>query len=69
MTFSQAAEIFTQAHDRRRPGEPGAGVFDLAGRRLARHAHSSDTNLPREFLRQLFSRPQALAVTGGFLGS
>ena len=29
---------------------------------------SSDTNLPSEFLRQLFSRPQALAVTGGFLG-
>src|SRR4029078_5077413 len=29
---------------------------------------SSDTNLPSEFLRQLCSRPQALAVTGGFLG-
>ncbi len=29
---------------------------------------SSPTNLPAEFLRQLFSRPQALAVAGGFLG-
>ncbi len=28
---------------------------------------SSKTNLPTEFLRQLFSRPQALAVAGGFL--
>jgi flagellar biosynthesis protein FlhA len=25
-------------------------------------------NMPREFLQQIFSRPQALAVTGGFLG-
>jgi flagellar biosynthesis protein FlhA len=29
---------------------------------------SSDVNLPTEFLRQLFSRPQALAVASGFLG-
>jgi flagellar biosynthesis protein FlhA len=29
---------------------------------------SSEVNLPTEFLRQLFSRPQALAVAGGFLG-
>jgi len=29
---------------------------------------SSETNLPVEFVRQLFSRPQALAVAGGFLG-
>jgi flagellar biosynthesis protein FlhA len=28
---------------------------------------SQRTNLPQEFLQQLFSRPQALAVTGGFL--
>lgn len=28
---------------------------------------SSESDLPREFLRQLFSRPQALAVAGGFL--
>ena len=27
-----------EADDRRRPGEPGAGVLDLAGRRLAGHA-------------------------------
>ena len=29
---------------------------------------SNETDLPAEFLRQLFSRPQALAVAGGFLG-
>jgi len=29
---------------------------------------SQRTDLPAEFLRQLFSRPQALAVAGGFLG-
>ena len=28
---------------------------------------SQESNLPSEFLRQLFSRPQALAVAGGFL--
>jgi len=29
---------------------------------------NTEVNLPSEFVRQLFSRPQALAVTGGFLG-
>ena len=29
---------------------------------------NQETNLPNEFLRQLFSRPQALAVAAGFLG-
>ncbi len=29
---------------------------------------SRETNLPREFINQLFSRPQALAIAGGFLG-
>ncbi len=29
---------------------------------------SKRVNLPREFLRQLFSRPQALAIAGAFLG-
>jgi flagellar biosynthesis protein FlhA len=29
---------------------------------------SSETNLPGEFVKQLFSRPQALAVAAGFLG-
>ena len=28
---------------------------------------SQESNLPREFLRQFFSRPQVLAVAGGFL--
>ena len=29
---------------------------------------SRRANLPSEFLRQLFARPEALAVAGGFLG-
>ena len=29
---------------------------------------SNETDLPAEFLKQLFSRPQALAVAAGFLG-
>ena len=29
---------------------------------------STESDLPAEFLKQLFSRPQALAVAGGFLG-
>lgn len=37
-----------------------------AGLLVTRSSHS--TNLPSEFIRQLFSRPQALAVAGGFLG-
>jgi len=37
-----------------------------AGLLVTRSTHS--INLPSEFLRQLFSRPQALAVAGGFLG-
>jgi len=37
-----------------------------AGLLVTRSSHS--VNLPSEFLRQLFSRPQALAVAGGFLG-
>jgi flagellar biosynthesis protein FlhA len=37
-----------------------------AGLLVTRSSHS--VNLPSEFLRQLFSRPQALAVAGAFLG-
>ncbi|MBN2477119.1 MAG: flagellar biosynthesis protein FlhA [Pirellulales bacterium] len=37
-----------------------------AGLLVTRSTHS--VNLPSEFLRQLFSRPQALMVAGGFLG-
>ena len=37
-----------------------------AGMLVTRSSQAS--NLPSEFLRQLFSRPQALAVAGGFLG-
>ncbi len=58
-----------EADDRRRLGEPGPGISDLVGGRLAGDAqHADSSNMPAEFLQQLFSRPQALAVAGGFLG-
>jgi flagellar biosynthesis protein FlhA len=68
MTFSQAAEIFTKLTigDGLVSQVPAFLISLAAGLLVTRS--SSDTNLPSEFLRQLFSRPQALAVAGGFLG-
>jgi len=68
MSFSQAAEIFTKLTigDGLVSQVPAFLISLAAGLLVTRS--SSDTNLPSEFLRQLFSRPQALAVTGGFLG-
>src|SRR4029079_18584529 len=67
MSFSQAAEIFTKLTigDGLVSQVPAFLISLAAGLLVTRS--SSDTNLPSEFLRQLFSRPQALAVTGGFL--
>jgi flagellar biosynthesis protein FlhA len=42
-------------------------LISLAAALLVTRSNQS-VNLPSEFLRQLFSRPQALAVAGGFLG-
>ena len=67
MTFSQAGEIFTKLTigDGLVSQVPAFLISLAAGLLVTRS--NSDTNLPSEFLRQLFSRPQALAVTAGFL--
>src|SRR5262249_887085 len=68
MSFTQAADIFTKLTigDGLVSQVPAFLISLAAGLLVTRS--SSDTNLPSEFLRQLFSRPQALAVAGGFLG-
>src|SRR5215475_6318071 len=68
MNFSQAADIFTKLTigDGLVSQVPAFLISLAAGLLVTRS--SNDTNLPGEFLKQLFSRPQALAVTGGFLG-
>src|SRR5262249_2576885 len=68
MGFTQAAEIFTKLTigDGLVSQVPAFLISLAAGLLVTRS--SSDTNLPSEFLQQLFSRPQALAVAGGFLG-
>jgi flagellar biosynthesis protein FlhA len=67
MTFSQAGEIFTKLTigDGLVSQVPAFLISLAAGLLVTRS--NSDTNLPSEFIRQLFSRPQALAVTAGFL--
>ena len=68
MTLRRSGAALHAAHDRRRPGEPGAGVLDFARGRLARHAQHAERRTCRaSSCSRLFSRPQALAVTGGFL--
>ena len=42
MPLGEAAQGLHAADDRRRPGEPGAGVPDLARGRLARHAQHAE---------------------------
>jgi flagellar biosynthesis protein FlhA len=68
MSFSQAADIFTKLTigDGLVSQVPAFLISLAAGLLVTRS--SNDTKLPSEFLRQLFSRPQALAVAGGFLG-
>jgi len=68
MGFTQAADVFTKLTigDGLVSQVPAFLISLAAGLLVTRS--SSDTNLPREFLKQLFSRPQALAVAGGFLG-
>ena len=65
---AEAAEVFTQLTigDGLVSQVPAFLISLAAGLLVTRSTQKS--NLPREFLQQLFSRPQALAVTGGFLG-
>jgi len=68
MSFSAAAELFTKLTigDGLVSQVPAFLISLAAGLLVTRSSHS--VNLPSEFLRQLFSRPQAMAVAGGFLG-
>jgi flagellar biosynthesis protein FlhA len=68
MGITQAADVFTKLTigDGLVSQIPAFLISLAAGLLVTRS--NSDTNLSSEFIRQLFSRPQALAVAGGFLG-
>ena len=68
MTLAHAGEVYTKLTigDGLVSQVPAFLISLAAGLLVTRSTQSS--NLPSEFLRQLFSRPQALAVAGGFLG-
>ncbi len=67
MTVGEASKVFTRLTigDGLVSQVPAFLISLAAGLLVTRSSY--DTNLPSEFLRQLFSRPQALAVAGGFL--
>ncbi len=68
LTFSEAAEVYTKLTigDGLVSQVPAFLVSLAAGLLTTRSTTKSD--LPAQFLGQLFSNPRALAVTGGFLG-
>jgi flagellar biosynthesis protein FlhA len=68
MSLSEAGKIFTHLTigDGLVSQVPAFLISLAAGLLVTRSTQRS--NMPREFLQQIFSRPQALAVTGGFLG-
>ena len=68
MSPGEAASLFTTLTigDGLVTQVPALLISLAAGMLVTRSSQAS--NLPSEFLRQLFSRPQALAVAGGFLG-
>ncbi len=68
MSLSEAAALYTKLTigDGLVSQVPAFLISLAAGLLVTRSSYA--TNLPGEFLRQLFSRPQALAVAGGFLG-
>jgi flagellar biosynthesis protein FlhA len=67
MSLSAAADVFTKLTigDGLVTQVPAFLISLAAGLLVSRS--STEVNLPSEFIKQLFSRPQALAVTGGFL--
>ncbi|MFH1268909.1 MAG: flagellar biosynthesis protein FlhA [Planctomycetota bacterium] len=68
MTLTDAAALFTKLTiGDGLVSQVPAFLISLAAALLVTRSTQS-VNLPSEFLRQLFSRPQALAVAGGFLG-
>jgi len=68
MSLSEAAGLFTTLTigDGLVSQVPAFLISLAAGLLVTRSSH--ETNLPSEFIWQLFSRPQALAVAGSFLG-
>ncbi len=68
MDITQAASLFTRLTigDGLVSQVPAFLISLAAGLLVTRS--SSETDLPGQFITQLFSRPQALAVTAGFLG-
>ncbi len=67
MSISEAGRLFTQLTigDGLVSQVPAFLISLAAGLLVTRSTQKS--NLPREFVRQLFSRPQAMAITGAFL--
>ena len=68
MSFGDAAHLYTRLTigDGLVSQVPAFLISLAAGLLVTRSTQS--VNLPKEFLRQVFSRSQALTVTGGFLG-
>jgi flagellar biosynthesis protein FlhA len=68
MSITEALALFTKLTigDGLVSQVPAFLISLAAGLLVTRSSYEVD--LPREFLKQLFSRPQALAVTAGFLG-
>lgn len=68
MTIGEASSLFTKLTigDGLVSQVPALLTSLAAGLLVTRSSYS--VNLPREFMGQLFSRPQAIAVTGAFLG-
>jgi flagellar biosynthesis protein FlhA len=68
MSFKDAADVFTKLTigDGLVTQVPAFLISLAAGLLVTRS--SQDSDLPADFIKQLFSRPQALAVAGGFLG-
>ncbi len=66
MGFAQAGEVFTKLTigDGLVSQVPAFLISLAAGLLVTRS--TAETNLSNEFLKQLFSRPQVLAVAGGF---
>lgn len=68
MPLARAAEVYTKLTiGDGLVSQVPAFLISLAAGLLTTRS-STDTNLPQEFIGQLLSRPQALFVTGGFLG-
>ncbi|HJQ79948.1 MAG TPA: flagellar biosynthesis protein FlhA [Lacipirellulaceae bacterium] len=67
MPLAEAARVYTHLTigDGLVTQVPALLISLAAGLLVTRSTQKS--NMPREFLQQIFSRPQALAVTGGFL--